>query len=47
MLRRLDLDELITHRLPVVQAPAAYELIDREPEKVIQVIFTYPDSSHF
>jgi 2-desacetyl-2-hydroxyethyl bacteriochlorophyllide A dehydrogenase len=47
MLRRLELDPLITHRLPVTEAPAAYELIDREPEKVIQVIFTYPDSSHF
>jgi len=31
----------ITHRVPIAQAARAYELLDRHPEEVIQVILTY------
>jgi 2-desacetyl-2-hydroxyethyl bacteriochlorophyllide A dehydrogenase len=33
--------QLITHRFPITEAAAAYELIDRHPESAIQVMFTY------
>jgi len=32
---------LITHRFPIAQAAQAYELLDRHPEDVVQVILTY------
>lgn len=40
-LDRLDLERLITHRIPVEDAPDAYELLDRRPEDAVQVLFTY------
>ena len=40
-LDRLELDPLITHRIPVEDAPAAYELLDRRPEEAVQVLLTY------
>ena len=33
--------DLITHRFPIAQAPAAYALLDRQPEQTIQVVLTY------
>jgi threonine dehydrogenase-like Zn-dependent dehydrogenase len=41
LLSRLRVAELITHVLPFDEAPAAYELIDRHPEQVIQVLLSY------
>jgi threonine dehydrogenase-like Zn-dependent dehydrogenase len=43
MLRDLKPSRLITHRFHISRAPEAYALIDRHPEDVIQVIFTYDD----
>lgn len=33
--------DLITHRVPITQAPAAYALIDQQPAQTIQVVLTY------
>ncbi|MBM4293951.1 MAG: zinc-binding alcohol dehydrogenase [Deltaproteobacteria bacterium] len=41
MLRDLNPARFITHRFPFPQAAQAYELIDRNPAEVIQVILTY------
>jgi len=41
MLRRLSPAGLITHRLPVSEARAAYSLLDETPEEAIQVVFEY------
>jgi 2-desacetyl-2-hydroxyethyl bacteriochlorophyllide A dehydrogenase len=38
---RLDVDELVTHRIPFAQAAGAYELIDRSPEETLRVVLTY------
>jgi 2-desacetyl-2-hydroxyethyl bacteriochlorophyllide A dehydrogenase len=43
MLKGLKPSRLITHRFHISRAPEAYALIDRHPEDVIQVIFTYDD----
>jgi predicted dehydrogenase/threonine dehydrogenase-like Zn-dependent dehydrogenase len=43
---QLDLQPLITHRFPVEQAPAAYELISgRTAEPSLGVLFVYPQDS--
>jgi len=42
MLRRIDAGALITHRLPVAQAPEAYRLLDQEPHQALQVLLEYP-----
>ncbi|HXF63332.1 MAG TPA: zinc-binding alcohol dehydrogenase [Caldilineaceae bacterium] len=41
LLRSTPVQELITHRLPVAEAPAAYALLDQHPDQAIQVLFTY------
>lgn len=41
MLRRIRPKSLITHRLPVSEAPEAYRLLDRAPEEAIQIVFKY------
>jgi 2-desacetyl-2-hydroxyethyl bacteriochlorophyllide A dehydrogenase len=41
LLGRLDLGELISHRIPFEKAPEAYGLLDERPGEVLQVIFTY------
>jgi 2-desacetyl-2-hydroxyethyl bacteriochlorophyllide A dehydrogenase len=33
--------KLISHRFPISRASEAYELIDRQPEQALQVVFTY------
>lgn len=41
LLAGLDPARLVTHRFPLAEAPAAYELLDRRPEEAIQVVLTY------
>ena len=41
LLKELPLSELITHRLPLDQAAAAYELLDHRPEECLQVVLDY------
>jgi 2-desacetyl-2-hydroxyethyl bacteriochlorophyllide A dehydrogenase len=38
---RLDVDDLVTHRIRFERAEAAYELIDRRPEETLRVVLTY------
>ncbi|HVS64426.1 MAG TPA: zinc-binding alcohol dehydrogenase [Thermoanaerobaculia bacterium] len=40
-IRRLRPSRLVTHRLPLAEAPAAYDLLDRRPEEAIQVILEH------
>lgn len=40
-LDEIELDSLITHRLPVGDAPEAYDLLDHRPEEAVQVLLTY------
>lgn len=40
-LQRLPVQTLITHRLPLEHAPAAYRLLDQQPDQAIQVLFIY------
>lgn len=40
-IRRLRPSRLITHRLPLAEAAAAYTLLDRRPEEAIQVILEH------
>lgn len=43
---KVDVRPLITHRFPIDQAPAAYELITgKRSEPFLGVLLTYPDSS--
>jgi predicted dehydrogenase/threonine dehydrogenase-like Zn-dependent dehydrogenase len=45
--RKLDLHPLITHRFPITQANAAYELITGEtPEPFLAVLITYPQEKN-
>jgi hypothetical protein len=37
----LRADALITHRFALADAPAAYELIDREPQDVLRAVLVY------
>jgi 2-desacetyl-2-hydroxyethyl bacteriochlorophyllide A dehydrogenase len=46
MLRRLRPGALVTHRLPVEEAPGAYALLDQGPEQAIQIILTYGGTEH-
>jgi 2-desacetyl-2-hydroxyethyl bacteriochlorophyllide A dehydrogenase len=41
LLAELDPARLVTHRFAFADAPAAYELLDRRPEEVIQVLLGY------
>jgi len=41
LLPRLQLEPLISHRLPFADAAEAYELIDQHPEQTTQVLLTY------
>jgi 2-desacetyl-2-hydroxyethyl bacteriochlorophyllide A dehydrogenase len=41
LLTELPLAELITHRFPFAEAPAAYSLLDERPGEAVQVVFTY------
>jgi 2-desacetyl-2-hydroxyethyl bacteriochlorophyllide A dehydrogenase len=41
LLPRLELNSLISHRIPVEQAAQAFALVDEHPEQVTQVVLTY------
>ena len=41
-LRDLDVESLITHRIPFSDAPDAYRLLDERADGVLQVLLTYP-----
>ena len=41
LLGRLELGQLITHRIPFGRASEAYTLLDERPGEALQVIFTY------
>jgi 2-desacetyl-2-hydroxyethyl bacteriochlorophyllide A dehydrogenase len=41
LLPRLELEPLISHRIPFEQASAAYRLVDEHADQTIQVILTY------
>jgi threonine dehydrogenase-like Zn-dependent dehydrogenase len=45
MLREIGPARLITHRLPLEEAPRAYELLDRRPDEAVQVVLTYDEES--
>jgi threonine dehydrogenase-like Zn-dependent dehydrogenase len=42
MLRRLRPSRLVSHRLPLAAAARAYELLDRQQEESMQVLFEHP-----
>lgn len=37
----LDVGRLVTHRIPVEEAPRAYDLLANRPEEAVQVLLTY------
>ena len=41
LLPRLRLEELISHRIPLEEAPRAYRLVDEEPGDTVQVILLH------
>jgi len=41
LLLKLKLSNLISHRIPFGDAPKAYEMIDKYPHEVLQVVLTY------
>lgn len=43
LLPQLRLAELISHRLPFAEAPAAYRLLDERPEETTQVVLIYDE----
>ncbi len=43
MIRKLNPTPLITHQFPLSRAKEAYELLDKNPQEAIQVIFTYEE----
>jgi threonine dehydrogenase-like Zn-dependent dehydrogenase len=43
MIQRIQPAQLITHKFPITQANLAYSLLDRNPDKTIQVLLTYPE----
>jgi threonine dehydrogenase-like Zn-dependent dehydrogenase len=46
MLQQLPVERLISHHFAVADAPAAYALIDRQPQDTLQVLLTYQDFSN-
>jgi threonine dehydrogenase-like Zn-dependent dehydrogenase len=41
LLSELEPSDLVTHRLPVEEAPRAYRLLDQSPEETLQVLLEY------
>lgn len=41
MLARVNVSQLITHRIPFAQAASAYEMLDTQPQDALQVLLTY------
>ncbi len=44
MIRQTQPSRFITHRLPLIEAAAAYEILALRPEDAIQVVLEYPSS---
>ena len=44
-LPRLQLEPLISHRIPFEHAAEAYRLVDEHPDATVQVLLTYADSA--
>jgi len=40
-LNRIQPQKWITHRFPIAEAEKAYELLDKNPQETIQILFTY------
>lgn len=40
-LRDIETERLVTHRLPVSDAPEAYDILDDDPASAVQVLLTY------
>ena len=38
---RLRLTELISHTMPIEQAPEAFQLLDEHPEQALQVVLSF------
>lgn len=45
LLRELDVSPLVSHRMPFVEAPEAYRLVDESPGETLGVVLEYQDSS--
>jgi threonine dehydrogenase-like Zn-dependent dehydrogenase len=43
MIDRVKPERFISHRFPLNQAKRAFELLDKEPQKAIQVVFSYDE----
>jgi threonine dehydrogenase-like Zn-dependent dehydrogenase len=43
-LSEIDTTPLVSHRFPLAQAQAAYELLDRQPDRALQVLLTHERS---
>jgi 2-desacetyl-2-hydroxyethyl bacteriochlorophyllide A dehydrogenase len=43
LLREVDIERLVTQRVPFAEAPRAYELIDQHPESTLGVLLEYDD----
>jgi 2-desacetyl-2-hydroxyethyl bacteriochlorophyllide A dehydrogenase len=43
LIAELNVEKYISHRYPLSQADKAYQLLDNDAEKALQVIFTYED----
>jgi 2-desacetyl-2-hydroxyethyl bacteriochlorophyllide A dehydrogenase len=44
MLGKIKPSQFISWSIPLSQAPEAYRILDENPDEVIQIVFTYPDS---
>jgi len=44
-LSELDVRSLVSHRIPMAEAPYAYELLAQAPEGTLQILFTYDERS--
>lgn len=42
---RLRLTELISHTMPIAQAPQAFQLLDTHPEQALQVVLTFDNEA--
>jgi len=42
MLRRLQPQQLISHRVPLADASSLYAELDQQPENILQAVFVYP-----
>ncbi|MBA2691530.1 MAG: zinc-binding dehydrogenase [Rubrobacter sp.] len=46
LLPKLELRELITHRIPFDDAPEAYRLLDQKPGEAVQFVFEYGEAGY-